>query len=786
MFAKLAILVQIAFRNLFASLLNVFIGLILFGGTALLVVGGSLFDTLDESLSGSIVGSVTGHLQVYSGRSKDALEVYGKMDGSDSNLAPIDDFPKLKSQLLALPNVATVLPMGTSGAMIGSGNTIDLTLEKLRTLYRDRQLKRFQGSAEEFAARVKAVKSHVRQILTVLLKEAEAQHELIDENAIDPDEKEALKTASSEEFWNSFEDDPFGHLELLENKISPQISDADLLFIRYLGTDLSAFEKTFHRMQIVDGTAVPEGKRGLLIPKFFYEESMKLKNARRLDKIRDALDAGRRISDTSDKELQRFVRENQAQTREIVLQLDQDATAKAVAKLQGLLGSQGTELAPLLSEFFKVTDENFQRRYDFFYAELAPMLELYRVRVGDSLNLKSFGRSGSVESVDVKLYGTFQFKGLEKSPLAGALALIDMVSFRDLYGFLTSDRAEEIKALKSQTQVKDVDRENAEDALFGGGEETVSEAKATEIEVKPEANARRETAKEREQRVYTQQEIDDGVVLHAAVVLKDGSNEAIEKTRQQVEAMVAPGRAPPAAGAVSSLEQASAAGKVPFMTRAALGPVLALEKRREQDPSASGPDAIQALQAAYKAERGLMTPELKKDLDAVIGAARPPIWVVSWGSAAGFLGQFIGFFRLALVAIVFVVALVAMIIINNAMTLVTLQRTQTIGTLRAIGAHRLFVMAMVLVETMVLALTFGALGVGAGAAVVGWLHKVGIPAFRDELYFFFSGPKLVPELTASSVITAAVVIVGVSLVSVAVPAVMAIRVSPLRAMQEAE
>ncbi len=39
----------------------------------------------------------------------------------------------------------------------------------------------------------------------------------------------------------------------------------------------------------------------------------------------------------------------------------------------------------------------------------------------------------------------------------------------------------------------------------------------------------------------------------------------------------------------------------------------------------------------------------------MIGAARPPVWVVSWNTAAGFLGQFIGFFRLALVGIVFVV-----------------------------------------------------------------------------------------------------------------------------------
>src|SRR5262249_33961757 len=154
----------------------------------------------------------------------------------------------------------------------------------------------------------------------------------------------------------SFDDDPFGHLELMENKIAPQLADSDLLFLRYLGTDLAAFEKTFKRMQIVDGTAVPEGKRGLLIPKFFYEEYMKLKNARRLDKIRDALDAGRKLSDENDKELQRFLRENQSQTREIVLQLDPEQTEALVGKLQALLGSKETDLGLLLKDLFKLTD----------------------------------------------------------------------------------------------------------------------------------------------------------------------------------------------------------------------------------------------------------------------------------------------------------------------------------------------------------------------------------------------------------------------------------------------
>ena len=58
-------------------------------------------------------------------------------------------------------------------------------------------------------------------------------------------------------------------------------------------------------------------------------------------------------------------------------------------------------------------------RHACFYKELAPMLELYKVRVGDMLPIKAFTSAGYMQSVNVKVYGTFAFKGFEKSPMSG-------------------------------------------------------------------------------------------------------------------------------------------------------------------------------------------------------------------------------------------------------------------------------------------------------------------------------------------------------------------------------
>ncbi len=785
MLSRIAVLVQIALRNLFGSLLNLFVGSIILFGTVLLVVGGSLFNTLDRSLSKSIVGSVTGHLQLYSSRSKDNLEVYGKFDGSDANLAPIEDFPKVKKKLLTVPNVDRVVPMGTSGAMLGSGNTVDLTLEKLRNLYREK----LEGKSQraDLTEQIDNTKNHVRQILAVLIKDTERQTALMSKGAEDQADKAALASANTAEFWNSFDSDPYAHLELLENKISPQISDADLLFIRYLGTDLENFQETFDRMEIADGERVPAGKRGLLLPKFFYEEFLKLKNARRLDKIKDALEAGRKLSDPNDKELQRFVRENQAQTREFILQLDSPKTALAVQRLQKQLNTPQADYPALLKEFFKVTDENFEQRYKFFYAELAPLLELYRVKVGDTLNLKSFGRSGAAESVNVKVYGTFHFKGLEKSPLSGALALIDMVSFRDLYGYLTSDRAQEAKALQEKTNAKRVSREDAEADLFGEGAAVEQQAIATRIEESAFTGGRREAVLEKQTKVYTREEIESGVVLHAAIVLKDGSPAAAERTRLAIEKVLGDGVGPASAEPVAALDAATISGEIPGLVAAVLKPVLASEKLRAAGGTVpSNPREVLALEQLYKVHRAQLSSAVDANLKALITQARPALWVISWEAAAGTLGQFIGFFRVALVLIVLVVGLIAVIIMMIGVTIATLQRTQVIGTMRAIGAQREFVLGMVLVETLVLGVVFAAIGIGIGAGIVTWLGITGIPAFRDELYFFFSGPRLLPELTGASVIFAAVMILAASTISVLVPALIAVRVSPLKAMQASE
>jgi len=693
----LRILLQIAARNLFASRVNIIVGLIMLMGTFFVLVGNALIDSVDRGMTRSIQNSVAGHVQVYSSQSKEELALFGSF-GGEANIAPITDFEKMRGHLAEVPGIKRVVPMGVRGALITSGNVIDSTLARLRNAYKARDA---GTGGPDMDAQVTAQRDHVRQMVRVLKTDQDRVSAMLDEKAVNPEEKAAVETAAGDAFWEDFDRAPYEKLEYLENKVAPLLADGDLLFLLYVGTDLDTFQKAFDRMKVVKGTPVPQGKRGFLVSKFVMEERFKLKTARRLDKLKEARDT-KGFLIASDAELQRFVKENRTQTRELLLQLDRLKSDTLRTRLQAKLKSGEQDLGKLLAVFLDTTDEVFDDRYAFFYSDIAPMLQLYRINVGDTLTITAFTSSGYVQSVNVPVYGAVEFDGLEKSFVAGSLNLMDLMTFRDLYGFLTPEKKAELEKLKAASGAKEVARDNAEDELFGGGNTVEAEATPGIVDLGEDDGSLAQKLQRDDlvQRVYTQQEIDRGMVLNAAVFLEDPTK----------------------------------ASEV----------IAAINARSEQEGW------------------GLRA--------------------VSWQQASGLIGQLVLFARGVLYLALVIFFVIALVVINNAMMMATLQRVREIGTMRAIGAQRGFVLSMVLVETLALGVVFGALGAGLGSAVVTWLGSVGIPAKNDQLYFFFSGPRLLPDVSVGNVVAAFLAVLAVSAISTLYPAIVATRVSPVKAM----
>jgi ABC-type lipoprotein release transport system permease subunit len=527
----LLVVVQMALQNLFANRWKTLIvgGIIAFGAF-LVVIGTSLLDAVDDAMRRSVTGSIAGDIQVYSADSKDHVQILGSPTGEADNLVPIDDFSELRRVLEKTPNVANVVPMGVNTGMASFGNSVDQALDRLRstilTLQRD-------DATTETKQRYAAQKAHVRQLLGVLQRQLENTKQVSERNL--SEEIAFLSEASSNEFWAGFDRDALAKLELLENRMAAITPDSELLLLRYVGTDPAAFGRAFDRMEITDGEAIPAGKRGFMFSKFMYEEAIKLKAAHGLDQLKAGIDE-RHATIAGDADLKRIVHENTLGGRELLFQLDAVQTDRVRAKLQKLLHSPQNDVEQLLALFFATDDANFHERYRFFYAELAPELQLYRVAIGDTFAIKVFTRSGYVQSTNLKVYGTYSFKGLEKSAQAGMTSMMDLVTFRQLYGFMTPDREREVETMRSAAGVRDVSRKDAEAVLFGATQDADA-LEATGGSRLPALLAKLQGTRGREeqhaQTNYDPKQLEEGVVLNVAVTVKDTSK--IPETARAIE-----------------------------------------------------------------------------------------------------------------------------------------------------------------------------------------------------------------------------------------------------------
>jgi ABC-type lipoprotein release transport system permease subunit len=701
------VLFRIAFRNLAAApVRTAILGAIVLVGSVIVVVGSSILDSIDRGMRTSIQGSLGGHVQVYDADSEDALELYGGLRG-ESRLEPIEDFSKVKEVLARVPNVRQVVPMGIDQAMVATGTTFDAALERLREDVRRMEAgDRTPERQRLYAAHV----AHVRRMLGLLGDDIQAARAIADLESREiksrMDEYQAVGAARSDAFWARFDEDRYGALEFLENRVAPVAMENAFTFIRYVGTDVDAFFRAFPLAEVNEGERIPPGRRGILVGKQFAEEWLKLKNARRLDQIKDQRDRrGKRIAE--EEELQRWVKDNRNGIREILMQLDPVEAEELAADLRGALAApQGEGLEALLQRLFDTTDRDFDAKHRIFYERVAPRIRLYKINVGDVITVKAPSKSGYFSSVNVKVYGFLQFRGIEKSGIAGMMSVMDLMSFRDLYGYMTKEKAEEVRRLKETMGAKEVERESAEAELFGSAPQGAAEARSAAIDERAlvlSGAARSEAAGDLGARVYSQDEIERGVALNAALILEDARPSAIRRTMRDVEA------------------------------------------------------------AAEANGLGLK--------------------VLDWQRASGLVGQFVTLLRIVLFTAVVIFFAIALVVINNAMVMATLQRVKEIGTMRAIGTQRRFVVVMLLVEIAAVGIVFGAGGAVLGGAVVAAIRLAGgIPAVTDLLYFVFSGPALFPTLGRGPVAISIVIVLLVAVLSALYPAWIAMKVSPVEAM----
>jgi hypothetical protein len=206
------------------------------------------------------------------------------------------------------------------------------------------------------------------------------------------------------------------------------------------------------------------------------------------------------------------------QSKKLVFELGPDETTAVTKDLRAFLGKPEASVEQLVKELLTLTESNADAHAKAFYDFVAPHIRLYQVNVGDTLTLRAFSKSGYTRAQNLKVYGTFKFRGLDGSLLASNYNLMDLMSFRDLYGLMTPERRKELDVIKAQVGVRDVAAASAEDDLFGAGGELEQAGTTGTIEAEAKAAVKDERALGGS---FTQDDIDGGVVLHAAVLLDD-------------------------------------------------------------------------------------------------------------------------------------------------------------------------------------------------------------------------------------------------------------------------
>ena len=149
----------------------------------------------------------------------------------------------------------------------------------------------------------------------------------------------------------------------------------------------------------------------------------------------------------------------------------------------------------------------------------------------------------------------------------------------------------------------------------------------------------------------------------------------------------------------------------------------------------------------------LLKTDNSRSADEVMGVlnrhfkeAGMPFRAYGWVDAAGGIAQIVSGLKLVFNVLIVIVAIVAVIIIMNTLVISITERIGEIGTMRAIGAQRIFIRGMITLETLVISLVFGLFGICFGFGILAGLGLAGIQASGIFFEVLLGGHVLRPVI----------------------------------------
>lgn len=160
------------------------------------------------------------------------------------------------------------------------------------------------------------------------------------------------------------------------------------------------------------------------------------------------------------------------------------------------------------------------------------------------------------------------------------------------------------------------------------------------------------------------------------------------------------------------------------------------------------------------------------------------VLVRDWRATVGGTAQLGWFLQLLLNLGLFFVALGAAAIVTNALVLAVLERTREIGTMRALGATRGFIAALIAAETIVVVIGGAIAGVLLGVVALHTIEAAEVVVSNRYLLILFGGGALRGALSGALVVAHFGAAAVLAALAVIYPLKRALGISPTKAMSQ--
>lgn len=155
---------------------------------------------------------------------------------------------------------------------------------------------------------------------------------------------------------------------------------------------------------------------------------------------------------------------------------------------------------------------------------------------------------------------------------------------------------------------------------------------------------------------------------------------------------------------------------------------------------------------------------------------------VSYIDSSGHIGSFSSLMEIIVTVILLIIQIISMIIIMNSVLMGVIERTNEIGTMRAIGAKKSYIFRLIFSESFILAVVSAVIGIIFALISIGLLSIFTIKATNPVMMMLFGGACLYPMLTISNIILSISLVIIVTLFATVYPLVIATKISPIKAM----